>query len=74
VGRTQEAIAVLERAVDANARLRAAPILARTQLVLAEALESRGAVGDAERARSLRAEAMRARSSLGLPETIDALP
>lgn len=73
-GRGEEAIAHLERAIEANARLRAAPILARTQLALAETLDERGADGDRERAQGLRAEALRTRRALGLEDQGAARP
>jgi len=56
----------LETAMRVNTRLRALPLLARTQLELAHALADRKDAGDGQRARSLLAECSELYRGLGL--------
>jgi hypothetical protein len=65
-GEVANAIAHLEGALAANARMGARPQLARAQRDLARALTARDAPGDRERAQALVAEAAATATALGL--------
>jgi DNA-binding SARP family transcriptional activator len=65
-GRFEEAVGWFERAVEANAAMRAEPWLAHSQHGLARALRRRGAPGDVDAAATLTALATRTARELGM--------
>lgn len=66
MGQRAEAATHFERAAYANARLRAAPLLARALIAFAHALDAAGDAGGRTRAAEARAEGLRIRTQLGL--------
>ncbi len=66
MGRRDDAVRHFEHALEANERIGARPWLAHTRRDLARALDSRGAAGDQELARALRAQALAAYRELGI--------
>lgn len=65
--RGERALGHFDRAVRANARLRAAPLLARSLLLLAATHRALDRPGSADAARAAEAEGQRIRIQLGLP-------
>jgi tetratricopeptide (TPR) repeat protein len=72
-GDLDRAVGHLEAAMSSEKRLGSAPLLARSQLWAARALERRGAAGDVARAATLRATAQATAARLGMAGLLNAL-
>jgi tetratricopeptide (TPR) repeat protein len=71
LGRTDEAVSQLRRALEMNEVIGARPFVARTQLALARALHTRAAGGDGDEAATLVAEARATAAALGMHALVD---
>ena len=73
MGRADDAVRHLERALQVNERLGLRPWLARTQADLARTLLARGALGDVDRAAELSRAALETFEALGMREPAERL-
>jgi hypothetical protein len=73
MGRADDAVRHLERALETNERLGVRPWLARTQADLARTLSARGTPGDVDRAGDLSRAALGTFDALGMEEPAERL-